>query len=117
MSLLGKTDRLDRPAWLLLIINGLFAVSTAMSNTFVNVYLWKLKQDFIVIGRFNLASYLAMAITFVLAGRLAKQLDRVIAIRIGVALQALFYLAVLFFGPRSAELVIPLGFFMGIGSG
>lgn len=117
MSLLGKTDRLDRPAWLLLIISGLFAVSTAMSNTFVNVYLWKLKQDFIVIGRFNLASYLAMAITFVLAGRLAKQLDRVIAIRIGVALQALFYLAVLFFGPRSAELVIPLGFFMGIGSG
>ncbi|PTX58269.1 YQGE family putative transporter [Melghirimyces profundicolus] len=108
---------MDRPAWLLLIISGLFAVSTAMSNTFVNVYLWKLKQDFAVIGRFNLANYLAMAVTFVLAGRLSKQVDRVIAIRIGVALQALFYLAVLLLGPRSVDLVFLLGMFLGVGAG
>lgn len=117
MRLLGDIDRLDRPAWLLLVISGLYAVSTALSNTFVNVYLWKLKEDFAVIGYYNLANYLAMAVTFVLAGRLAKQVDRVIAIRIGVALQALFYLAVLLLGGRSVELVFLLGLFLGVGSG
>lgn len=88
-----------------------------MSNTFVNVYLWKLKQDFSVIGRFNLASYLAMAVTFVLAGRLAKKVDRVIAIRVGVALQAFFYLSVLLLGPKAVEQVLFLGIFLGVGSG
>jgi YQGE family putative transporter len=117
MSLFGKTDRLDRAAWLLLIISGLFAVSTALSNTFVNVYLWKIKEDYLVIGRFNLASYLAMAVTFVFAGRLAKQVDRVIAIRIGVVLQALFYLVVLLLGKKSVHLVDGLGAFTGVGAG
>ncbi|MDR6225243.1 MFS transporter [Desmospora profundinema] len=117
MSVFGDTNRLDRAAWLLLIISGLFAVSTALSNTFVNVYLWKIKEDYLVIGRFNLASYLAMAVTFVFAGRLAKQVDRVIAIRIGVALQALFYLAVLVLGKESVRVVDGLGVFMGVGSG
>lgn len=117
MDLLGKTDRLDRSAWLLLVISGLFAVSTALSNTFVNVYLWKIKEDYIMIGRYNLASYLAMAVTFIFAGRLAKQVDRVIAIRIGVALQAVFYLAVLMLGKNTVQYVDWLGLFLGLGLG
>lgn len=117
MSLLGKTDQLDRSAWLLLIISGLFAISTALSNTFVNVYLWKIKEDYMMIGRYNLASYLAMAVTFIFAGRLAKQVDRVIAIRIGVALQAIFYLAVLALGKNTVQYVDWLGLFLGLGLG
>lgn len=117
MRLWDHIDRLDRPAWLLLVISGLYAVSTALSNTFVNVYLWKLQPNFAIIGYYNLANYLAVAITFVLAGRLTKQVDRVIAIRIGVALQALFYLAVLLLGNRSVEWVFLLGMFLGVGSG
>jgi MFS transporter, YQGE family, putative transporter len=117
MQILGKTHQLDRNAWLLLIISGLFAAATALSNTFVNVYLWKIKHDFALIGWFNWINYLAMAVTFVFAGRMAKQVDRVIAIRIGVALQALFYLSVLMLGTRAADYVFFLGSFLGIGSG
>ncbi|MFC4076889.1 MFS transporter [Salinithrix halophila] len=117
MRILGEMDRLDRAAWLLLVISGLFAVSSALSNTFVNVYLWKLQHNFAVIGRFNLANYLALGITFIFAGRLAKQVDRVIAIRIGVALQAAFYLSVLLLGTQSVRFVPLLGSFLGVGSG
>ncbi|SFS67057.1 MFS transporter [Marininema halotolerans] len=117
MRLFGDTDRLDRSAWLLLLISGLFAISTALSNTFVNVYFWKIKNDFGMIGQFHLANYLMMAVTFIFAGRLAKQVDRVIAIRIGVVLLAAFYLSVLLMGKDAVNHVLLLGSFLGIGSG
>ncbi|SDW67571.1 MFS transporter, YQGE family, putative transporter [Marininema mesophilum] len=117
MRLFGNTNRLDRSAWLLLMISGLFAVSTALSNIFVNVYFWKIKNDFGIIGQFNTANYLWMAITFIFAGRLAKQVDRVITIRIGVVLLAAFYLSVLLMGKDAVNHVFFLGSFLGIGSG
>ncbi len=45
---------LDRAAKWLLAVNGLFAVSVSLSSTFVNVYLWKVKPDYTMIGLFNL---------------------------------------------------------------
>jgi YQGE family putative transporter len=117
MDLLAGRKQLDREAWLLLLISGLFAASTALSNTFVNVYLWKINSRFALIGWFNLVSYVAMAAAFVVAGRLAKRVDRVVVVRVGVALQAVFYLSVLILGRESVEYVTLLGAFMGIGSG
>ncbi|MBO2532034.1 MAG: MFS transporter [Thermoactinomycetaceae bacterium] len=117
MELNEGRRRLDREAWLLLLISGLFAAATALSNTFVNVYLWKINGRFALIGWFNLVSYVAMAAAFVAAGRLAKRVDRVVVVRLGVALQAVFYLSVLILGRESAGHVTLLGAFMGIGAG
>lgn len=117
LQLLGRTDLLDRQAKLLLVISTLFAMSTALSNTFVNVYLWRIKSDYAVIGYFNLFHYLAMAAAFVLGGKLAKNVDRVVAIRLGVLIHALFYLTVLWLGKSSAQYIAGLGIFLGIGAG
>ncbi|MDQ0417748.1 YQGE family putative transporter [Croceifilum oryzae] len=108
---------LDREAWYLLTISALHAISLALSNTFLNVYLWKLKQNFLLIGWYNLTYHISVAVTFVFAGWLTKKVDRVIAIRLGVAIQALFYLTVLFLGTSAADYVVLLGFFIGVGSG
>ena len=113
--LLTDRKQLDREAWLLELISGLFAASTALSNTFVNVYLWKINSQFSLIGWFNLVGYVAMAAAFVVAGRLAKRVDRVVIVRLGVALQALFYLSVLMLGREAVRYVTLLGSFMGIG--
>ena len=115
--LLTDRKQLDREAWLLQLISGLFAASTALSNTFVNVYLWKINSQFSLIGWFNLVGYVAMAAAFVVAGRLAKRVDRVVIVRLGVALQALFYLSVLMLGREAVRYVTLLGSFMGIGAG
>jgi YQGE family putative transporter len=117
MGILNRLNRLDRQAWLLLAISGLFAVSTALSNTFVNVYLWKLKRDYGLIGWFNLLQYAAMAVTFIVSGRMAKSVDRVIVIRWGVAVHALFYLCVLLLGDGSARYISWLGGLLGVGAG
>ncbi|WP_131849097.1 MFS transporter [Baia soyae] len=117
MKQLIHTKRLDREAWYLLTISALHAISLALSNTFLNVYLWKLKQNFLLIGWYNLTYHISVAVTFLFAGWLTKKVDRVIAIRLGVAIQALFYLTVLFLGTSAADYVVLLGFFIGVGSG
>ncbi|WP_168188683.1 MFS transporter [Thermoflavimicrobium daqui] len=110
-------SQLDQSAWLLLVVSGLYAISTSLSNMFVHVYLWKLKKDFVMIGWFNFAQYFAMAITFVFAGWLVKRVDRVISVRLGVGIQAIFYLTVLMLGTHSSEYATWLGIFLGVGTG
>jgi len=108
---------LDRAAKWLLAVNALFSVSVALSSTFVNVYLWKVKPDFTMIGLFNLWQYVMIALTFVLAGWLVKRRDRAVTLRIGVVVLALFFLAVLLLGERAVHHVLWLGALLGVGNG
>lgn len=117
MRIMGDIDRLDREAWLLLLVSGLFATATALSNSFVNVYLWKIKQDWQLISWFNFMHYLVGAITFIIAGWFVKHVDRVIAIRVGVATLSIFYLSVLILGMHSVDYVSWIGALLGLGAG
>jgi MFS transporter, YQGE family, putative transporter len=101
----------------LLIIGGLYAISTSLSNTFVNIYLWKQSGQYSDIGLYNLSVVVLQPITFILAGRWAKKIDRVIVLRIGVTFLALFYMAVLFSGDRASDVLLLLGSLLGIGYG
>ncbi|SFJ00087.1 MFS transporter [Thermoflavimicrobium dichotomicum] len=114
-----KSDayQLDRESWLLLVMSGLYAAATSLSNMFVHVYLWKIRQDLITIGWFNFSQYLSMAIAFILAGWMAKKVDRVITIRLGVGIQAVFYLTVLLLGTKASLYAPWLGTFLGMGLG
>lgn len=117
MHIFGRTDRLDREAWLLLLMSGLFAIASALSSSFVNIYLWKLKNDWILISWFNTIHYGSAAATFVLAGWMTKHIERVIAIRLGVAGLSVFYLSVLWLGTKAVDYIFWLGILMGVGSG
>lgn len=102
---------------LLLIIGGLYSLSVALSNTFVNVYLWKQNNDYITIALFNLFIVLVQPLVFILAGRWAKQVDRIIVLRLGVLFLFIFYLTVLLLGALAAKYAILLGILLGIGFG
>src|SRR3954449_6437713 len=117
MQIFGRTDRLDREAWLLLLMSGLFAIASALSSSFVNIYLWKIKNDWILISWFNTIHYGSAAATFVFAGWMTKQIERVIAIRLGVAGLSIFYLSVLWLGTKAVDYIFWLGIMMGLGSG
>ncbi|MGJ7921380.1 MFS transporter [Neobacillus sp. LXY-4] len=114
--LLGEIE-LTKDFKLLLIIGGLYSISTSLSNTFVNIYLWKQSGQFFDIGLYNLSVVVLQPITFILAGRWAKKMDRVIVLRIGVSFLALFYLAVLFSGTKASDLLLLLGGILGVGYG
>lgn len=114
--LIGDIE-LTKDLTLLLLISGLYSLSIALSNTFVNVFLWKQTGELLDIGLYNLATVVAQPITFILAGRWAKKIDRVIVFRIGVIFLAIFYLSVLVFGKNAAEYLLILGALLGIGYG
>ncbi len=113
---IGQID-LTRDLVMLLIIGGLYALSIALSNTFVNVYLWKQSGEFLHLALYNLAAVICQPIAFYLAGRLSKKIDRVYVLRIGVAVLSLFYFSVLFIGGGSIPAILLLGALVGFGLG
>lgn len=115
-KLIGNVD-VTHDMLLLLVIGGLYALSIALSNTFVNVYLWKQSGDFIHIALYNLASVVMQPLTFILAGRWAKKIDRVIVLRLGVSFLSVFFFAVLFLGEKASSFLLLLGGLLGIGYG
>lgn len=108
---------LAREAWWLLAISGCFALSIGLSNTFVNIYLWKVDKSYTSIGWYNVAVYTLMPIAFVVAGALAKHRQPVLTLRLGVALHAVFYALVLVGGNALARLPLIPGIVMGIAAG
>ena len=81
----------NRDLVLLLLIGGLYTLAISLSNTFVNIYLWKQTQNYVNLGLYNLASVVLQPLTFLIGGKLAKRIDRSILLRIGVGTLATFY--------------------------
>lgn len=102
---------------LLLSIGALYSLSIALSNTFVNVYLWKQSGQFMDIGLYNLAIVVLQPLTFILAGRWAKKKDRVLVLRLGVISLAAFFITVLMIGDNASHYLLLLGAILGIGYG
>ncbi|RDW21919.1 MFS transporter [Oceanobacillus chungangensis] len=108
---------MNRDLLLLLVIGGLYALGIFLSNTFVNIYIWKQSGDYITIALYNLATYIFQAMTFIVAGRFAKRVDRIIVLRLGVIFLALFFLSVLLIGNHASTYNFLLGSLLGIGYG
>ncbi|MCK6204417.1 MFS transporter [Bacillus infantis] len=115
-KLIGNIE-LNKDLTLLLLIGGLYSLSVALSNTFVNIYLWKQSGEFKDLGLYNLSIVVIQPLTFILAGRWAKKIDRVIVLRIGVICLALFYLTVLIIGTKASQFLLLLGALLGMGYG
>lgn len=116
-SNLIKKFNINRDLALLLIIGGLYSFGIFLSNTFVNVYLWKHSGDYITIAVYNLGIFIFQSVTFVLAGKMAKKMDRIIVLRLGVTFLSIFFLSVLLVGHHIATYNFILGSVLGIGYG
>ncbi|WP_026689252.1 MFS transporter [Alteribacter aurantiacus] len=115
-TLIGDIE-LNRDLGLLLFIGGLYALGIALSNTFVNVYLWKQSGEYVDIALYNLAVVIFQPLTFLLAGRWAKKIDRVIVLRLGVIFLSVFFTTVLTMGENAGKFLLILGALLGIGYG
>lgn len=108
---------LSRQAWWLLLISAVFTLSIGLSNTFVNIYLWKIDRSYTSIGWYNFALYCLIPITFVGAGYVAKRYHPVWTLRIGVMMHGLFYALMLTIGDHLAARPVVPGAILGIASG
>ncbi|RKP51626.1 MFS transporter [Cohnella endophytica] len=111
------TGRLDGQMRLLLAVNGLFVTASALSGTFIGVYLWKASKDFVLLGAFTLLTHFLMAATFWLAGKGVKEGNKMVYFRSGIGVSALFYAAVLLLGSNAIHYIALLGIVQGIANG
>jgi YQGE family putative transporter len=109
--------RLDGQNRLLLTVNGLFVTASALSGTFLGVYIWKASQNFSLLGWFTLLSYLCMAFTFWIAGAAVKRGRKRLVLRLGICASAVFYALVLLLGHRCIAYIAPLGVLQGMANG
>src|SRR5690625_5806332 len=108
---------INRELLLLLFIGGLYSLGIFLSNTFVNIYLWKQSGDYITIAIYNLGIYIFQPATFIIAGKIAKRIDRIIVLRLGVIFLSIFFLCVLIIGDSASKYNFMLGSLLGIGCG
>jgi YQGE family putative transporter len=114
---LEEGTSLGKQGILILIVNALYAVAGALSTTFVHIFLWKVKNDYFMIGWFNLSHYVAMGLAFFVMGRWIKRANKMISLRLGIATSAIFYLLVLALDKAAVDYVVWLGMLQGLGSG
>jgi YQGE family putative transporter len=108
---------LGRQSILLLGVNGLFVLAGALSGTFLNVYLWKSRPDYAMLGWFTISQQIALGLTFWLAGKWVKEHNKMYALRLGTALSGVFYMLVLWAGPKAVDWIWPLGILLGCALG
>lgn len=112
-----KGQQIDRYIIILLLIGGFYSIGLFLSNTFVNIYLWRQTNDYMTIALYNLSIFIFQPITFLLAGSIAKKYSRVTVLRLGVIFLALFFIAVLLLKEQAATYNVLLGGLLGIGYG
>lgn len=108
--------RLERTAWVVILLNVLYGVADSFCSIFVGVYLWVNSLDFQVVCRHYVALYLTMAVTFLFAGWYAQARDRVHVFRLGLALHVVYYGALLFLREHAPDHAVGLGMLFGVTS-
>ncbi|GGG90862.1 MFS transporter [Paenibacillus radicis (ex Gao et al. 2016)] len=114
---MASKGALGSQAALLLAVQWLFGVASALSGTFVPVYLWKASQSYMLIGWFALGQYALGGITFYIAGKWVKEHNKMNSLRLGIVLSGVFYFTVLMLGKQAQYYGIPLGMLSGMALG
>ncbi|MTT33174.1 MFS transporter [Terrilactibacillus sp. BCM23-1] len=111
------SKQMPRDLFLLLVIVGLYFLSIALSNTFVNIYMWKQSKSFINIGLYNLMIVIFQPLMFLVGGQLAKKVDRIVVLRLGIISLGCFFITVLLLGSKASSMTLLLGSIIGMGFG
>jgi YQGE family putative transporter len=109
--------RLSSEAIITLWMQSLFIFGSVMSGTFLNLYLWRLAESLWVNGMFNITVFVFTSISFIIGGKLTKQKDKMFTYRIGIALHAIFFLAVVLSAEYVAAYYLLFAIFLGTAGG
>lgn len=109
--------RLNKTAWLVLLLNGLYNAADALCSVFVGVYLWLNSLSVETVCYHYLAQFCGTVVVYLLAGWYAQARDRVHVFRAGLVMHAVFYGALLWLREDAALYAVPLGLLMGVAWG
>lgn len=105
--------KLTKNAVIFLLVQALYVLSTALSATFVNVYMWRLTSDMRYIVFQNMLSSITIVIMFILSGQISRKFGITSCIRLGIISNLLFYVIILLLKEKAENYLIYLGFLSG----
>lgn len=108
---------MSKKAILLLIVNGLYSLALGLSKIFVNIFLWKQSNNFVLIATYNLMHYVFSSISFIIAGWLSKKKNGIWPLRLGITIFSLFFIAILLMRNQVIDYYILFGIVFGIALG
>ncbi len=114
---LGVKGDLPKAARRLAWMAALFEFTMAFSNVFLNVYLFKGKDDWGPVTHYNLAAFFVIPVVFALGGMVARKGHRLFPYRAGLVFSVLLFLAVLILGETSRAYAVCLGVLNGFAIG
>jgi YQGE family putative transporter len=114
---LGMDGPLSQSAKTLIVMIALYDFTFALSNIFVNVFLFRNQNDWSVTINFNIVQFFFVMAGFVIGGYLANRHKYLLSYQLGFLLTAVLYLMILFWRENSVQHPVILGFFSGLGIG
>lgn len=108
---------MSKEAKIILVISVLFTLAMGLSNIFVNIFLWKKSNNFVVIALYNLMHYIFVPIAFIAGGWLSKKKNGVWSLRLGIIFFIIFFGLTLYIKNNILSFIYPLGILFGIASG
>lgn len=109
--------KLSAEAKLSLIIHAFFQLGASMAGLFLNIYLWRLTEDLTINALFNVINFAVGPFIFALGGYIVKRFDRMLVYRLGIVLNAIFYLLVIIVGERVPDYYVLFAILTGIAGG
>ncbi len=101
----------------LIFITVLFTLGTVLSEVFVNIFIWRLKNDFFLLITYLFACYATIPFIFYISGYICMSFDRVWIYKTGIIFHALFYFLILLFNKNITSHLIEAGIIKGIAMG
>ncbi|NIK74939.1 YQGE family putative transporter [Paenibacillus castaneae] len=114
---LPPESKLGKDAITALWIHCCFQFGASMSGLFLNLYLWRLTQNLVVNGVYNITVFLVTPFAFALGGWIAKKRDRMVTYRLGIVMIAIFYFMVVIAQEQVAHYYIWFAIFNGFAAG
>lgn len=104
---------LTKDAIVFLFVQALFTLSTALSATFVNVFMWRVSSNIKYMVFQNMLSSITIVAIFILSGKISRKRGITTCIRLGILANLLFYIAILILKEKAKDYLIYLGFISG----
>jgi MFS transporter, YQGE family, putative transporter len=98
-------------------MSGLYEFNFALSSVFINIFLFRDKDDWWVVGVYNLTQYVAIVPAFFAGGYLARRFGHVLSFRLGFLFNALVFFMALLLREESVHHPHLLGTLAGLGIG
>lgn len=114
---LGIKRNLPKATQTLVWMIALYDFNFALSSTFINIFLFRARDDWDSVGFYNLAMYLAIMPAFWIGGHLSKKWGDWLPYQLGFGFNASVFLAVLLMQENAPDHPVFLGLLSGLGIG